>query len=212
MVVISVDVIRIACEKRRVGNTANESAAQGKMVEQPKESALVAKQRRGLARAQGVGGHSYYLVGESVGRRGGMQVRRDSTRVDPDCQVIERGTFVLRVSEIEKVVQEELDRLKREPPAPRELQRALNQYEADLYRALERVGRKADLLNAYSVESGRPDFVNEDLARHRAVGVQDIQSVAWRQLPDGARAVVSVVPEGKTSLAAAAPAAKGGAK
>jgi zinc protease len=114
------------------------------------------------------------------------------------------------LTEIEKVVQEELDRIKNEPPTARELERALNGYEAGFYRSLERVGSQANNLNAYTVEAGRPDFANEDLWRHLAVDPPDIRSVAWRELPDRARVVVSVVPMGKTELAAAAP--KAGAR
>ena len=112
------------------------------------------------------------------------------------------------LTEIERIVQEELDRVKREPPTARELERAVNQYEAGFYRALERIRDKADLLNAYDMETGRPDYFNEDLARHRALDGRDVQSTARRQLPDDARVVMSVVPTGKTSLAAT----KGGAR
>ncbi|MEP6801368.1 MAG: pitrilysin family protein [Acidobacteriota bacterium] len=106
------------------------------------------------------------------------------------------------LTEIERIVQEELDRVKREPPTARELERAVNQYEAGFYRALERNRDKADLLNAYDMETGRPDYFNEDLTRHRALDGRDVQSTARRQLPDDARVVLSVVPAGKTSLAA----------
>lgn len=116
------------------------------------------------------------------------------------------------LSEIERVVQEEIDRLKAEPPAKRELQRALNGYEADLYRSLESVGSQANILNAYEVEAGRPDYVHEDLSRHRAIDPSDIPSVARRELPDGARVIVSVVPTGKPELAASAAPTRGGAR
>ncbi len=112
------------------------------------------------------------------------------------------------LSEIEKIVQEEIDRLKREPPTARELERAINQYEAGFYRALERNRDKADLFNAYDMEAGRPDYFNEDLARHRALDGRDVQSTTRRQLPDDGRVILSVVPTGKSSLAAA----KGGAR
>ncbi len=106
------------------------------------------------------------------------------------------------LTEIERIVQEELDRVKREPPTARELERAVNQYEAGFYRSLERNRDKADLLNAYDMETGRPDYFNEDLTRHRALDGRDVQSTARRQLPDDARVVLSVVPAGKPSLAA----------
>lgn len=54
--------------------------------------------------------------------------------------------------ELEAIIQEELDHIKAEPPTEREVQRAINQYEAGFLRRLERVGGfggKADQLNMY---------------------------------------------------------------
>ena len=44
------------------------------------------------------------------------------------------------VAEIQKVIDEELDKLRRDPPDAREVQRAINQIEAAFYRRMERVG------------------------------------------------------------------------
>ena len=49
------------------------------------------------------------------------------------------------------MIDEELDRLRRDGPEPREVQRAINQMEASFYQRMERVGSfggKADQLNA----------------------------------------------------------------
>jgi len=112
------------------------------------------------------------------------------------------------LSEIEKLVQEEIARLKSEPPSAHEMERALNQIQASFYRSLERVEGKANRLNSYYFQAGRPDYTNEDLARYRALDASDIPSVARRYLPDDARVVLSVVPIGHKELAAAAAPAK----
>ncbi len=104
------------------------------------------------------------------------------------------------LAELETVIEEELNRIKAEPPAPRELQRAVNQYEASFYRGLERVARKASLLNEYLVAAGDPDYFNEDLARYRAADPSDIQNAAQTYLPDNGRVILSVVPLGKKEL------------
>src|SRR5687767_2170180 len=44
------------------------------------------------------------------------------------------------VEELQKAIDEEFDRLRREPPDARELQRALNQIEASFYRRMARIG------------------------------------------------------------------------
>jgi zinc protease len=108
------------------------------------------------------------------------------------------------LGEVEKVIHEELDRIEKEPPMKREVQRAVNQYEAGFLDRLEGVGGfggKADQLNAYYVETGNPDYFNEDLARYRAADPQDISTVAVTTLRDDARVVLSIVPAGKKDLA-----------
>ena len=109
------------------------------------------------------------------------------------------------LTELETAIQQELHRIKLETPAARELQRAVNQYEASFLSRLERVGGfggKADLLNNYFLRTGNPDFFNEDLSRYRSLDPKDISTVAQTYLRDDARVILSVVPEGKTELAA----------
>jgi zinc protease len=147
-----------------------------------------------------------------------LQVAQDVSAVQQSEELA--STFLITVtareghdlSEIERLVQEEIDRVKNAPPAPREVERAVNQFEASFYHAMERVGGfggKADQLNAYAFAAGRPDYYNEDRARYLSLDGNDIQSAARRYLPDDARVLLSVVPTGKTSLAARAPAAGG---
>jgi zinc protease len=109
------------------------------------------------------------------------------------------------LAEIEKLIREEIQRIKEEPPTLRELQRAVNGYEADFLDRLERIGGfggKADQLNAYFVETGNPDYFHEDLARYKALSSDDIRSVARTYLRDDGDVVLSVVPVGKRNLAA----------
>ncbi len=68
------------------------------------------------------------------------------------------------------MIDEEIEKLRNEPPTDREVQRALNQIESSFYNSMERVGGfsgKADQLNNYYTETGNPDWFNEDLARYR---------------------------------------------
>ena len=95
--------------------------------------------------------------------------------------------------------------MKRDPPAARELERAVNQIESAFYNGLERIGGfggVADQLNAYELYAGRPDYFAEDLARYTSLDPRDVQATANRYLRDDARLVLSVVPQGKKALAA----------
>jgi zinc protease len=105
------------------------------------------------------------------------------------------------LAELETVIQEEIEKLRREPPARRELDRAVNQYETGYLSGLESIGRKSDLLNGYYLRTGNPDYFNEDLSRYRALDPGDISAAITTYLRDDARLVLSVVPKGKTDLA-----------
>jgi zinc protease len=99
------------------------------------------------------------------------------------------------VDRIRTVVDEELDRLRAEPPAPEELARAVNRIEAAYFDVLEDLTEKADLLNAGLVQAGNPDYANEDLARYRALDPQDIQAAVRAHLPPDRRVELVVEPE-----------------
>lgn len=102
------------------------------------------------------------------------------------------------VDELQRVVDEEIAKLQRETPASREVERALNQFEASYYSRLERVGGfggKADQLNAYFTSTGNPDWFNEDLARFRAISPSDVRAAAEAFLPAVRRVELVVVPE-----------------
>ena len=103
------------------------------------------------------------------------------------------------VEELQKVIDEEIDKLAASPPEPRELERALNQIEASFLRQAERVGGfggKANQLNAYYTNTGTPDFFNEDLARYRSLDASDIASAVQRYLPKDRRVEMVVLPGG----------------
>ncbi|MGE0448583.1 MAG: M16 family metallopeptidase [Vicinamibacterales bacterium] len=104
------------------------------------------------------------------------------------------------LDEIQRVIDEELTRLRTEPPTDRELQRAVNQIESSFYSRMERVGGfggKADQLNRYYTLTGNPDWFNEDLARYRALSPSDVQAAAAEMLPLDRRVELSVMPEAK---------------
>jgi zinc protease len=102
------------------------------------------------------------------------------------------------LDELKKVIDEELDKLRQAQPDAREVTRALNQYEANFYRQMERVGGfggKANQLNAYYTATGNPDYFEQDLARYRDVTASEIQGAVVTFLPKDKRVELSVVPQ-----------------
>ena len=100
------------------------------------------------------------------------------------------------LSEIEAIVEEELDNIRRKPPTRKEIQRAKNIFESDRVRYLERLGGfygKADLLNHYNVMANDPSVINTDIERYIAVEPEDVsRSVSSL---DGNRVRLIVLPE-----------------
>jgi len=115
---------------------------------------------------------------------------------DPPAQTLDK---------LKAIVDEEIAKLAAAPPADREVLRVLNQTEASFYSRMESVGGfggKADQLNGYLMQTGNPDYFNEDLARYRALQPNDIQAAVRRWLVPDRRLELTVVP--------AAPAKDGG--
>jgi len=109
------------------------------------------------------------------------------------------------LKELETAIAEELEKIKAEGPAPREVERARNGYEASFLYRLQTVGGfggKTDQLNLYNTYVGDPGYFDKDLARYRRVTAEEVKRVANRYLPPNARVVLSVVPEGKMELQA----------
>src|SRR5512141_1847075 len=125
----------------------------------------------------------------------------DSRRLDGEFDVIATARPGHKLPELQTVVDAELQRLATAGPAARELEQAKNAGEASFLRGIERVGRKADQLNAYYYQIGDPDGFQRDLDRYRAVTAADIQRVVRTYLT-GPRAILSIVPQGKRDLAA----------
>ncbi|MDT7809381.1 MAG: zinc protease [Acidobacteriota bacterium] len=114
------------------------------------------------------------------------------------------------LEEIERIVGDEIEKIKAAPPSPEEMERVYNAREAGFIYGLQTVGSfggKDDQLNNYATFLGNPGYFEQDLARYRAVTAADVQRVARQYLTDK-RYVLSVVPRasGPTNAAGPAPA------
>jgi zinc protease len=133
-----------------------------------------------------------------------MQIAQDvsafqaSAQISSSFQVVATPRPGHTVAELQKVIDEEIQKLQREPPTAHEMERSVNQIEASFYNRMERVGGfggKADQLNAYYTYTGDPDWFNEDLGRYRVLSPNDVTAAAAQFLPLDKRVELTVQPE-----------------
>jgi len=123
-----------------------------------------------------------------------------SANLSSSFQIIATARPGHTIAELQKAIDEELQKLQREDPSQRELERSVNQIEASFYNRMERLGGfggKADQINGYYSETGDPDWFNEDLNRYRGLSPSDIRAAAGHHLPLDRRVELIVEPEKK---------------
>ena len=108
------------------------------------------------------------------------------------------------LTQMEKAIMEEIERLAKDGPTAEEMTMARNVSEARSVFALQGVLGKADRINSYMTFRGKPDLFNEELENVRKVTAADVQRVARTYLSKP-RVIISTVPNGKKELAAAVP-------
>jgi zinc protease len=126
----------------------------------------------------------------------------DATLLSGDFWVRIRARPEVDLDRIEAAVDEEVARLAQTPPSQEELQRVVNGMVTGFVGALETVEGKADRLNDYLYYAGNAGYAEQDLARFRALTPADIQRVARQYLAGRNHVIISIVPQGKTELAA----------
>ncbi len=103
----------------------------------------------------------------------------------------------VKPEQIEKAVDEELEKLLRDGPTQAEVDAARNVIETNIIRGLETLGGfggVADRLNQYNHYLGDPAYLGKDLARYHAATPASIQKFAREQLGTNSRVVVFGVP------------------
>ena len=123
-------------------------------------------------------------------------------RIAGDFFVRITGREGIDLSRLEGMVLEEVARIAASGPTAEELERVKNLLATRMVGALETVAGKADQLNHYFYYTGDPDYSAELLAQYQALTPADLQRVARAYLHERNRIVISIVPEGRTELAA----------
>lgn len=95
----------------------------------------------------------------------------------------------------EKVLFEEIEKLRTEVPSARELQKAKNQLLADYYRELKTIANKANFIGNHEVFHGDWRKLNDYEAAIKAVSQEDVKRVASKYLSPRNRTVGTLIPE-----------------
>ena len=110
----------------------------------------------------------------------------------------------VKTEDIEATIYAEIDRLKTEPIADWELQKAKNTTRRNLINNLQSSLARANILGLYSVYYNDPGLINNRLDKVAAVTKEDVQRVAKTYLVDTNRTVVITMPKAKAKPATGA--------
>jgi zinc protease len=112
--------------------------------------------------------------------------------------------------ELEKAIDEELQKLRNDGPDQKEVDRARNLIETGAIQGLEKVGGfggVANRLNTYNHFLGDPGYLAKDIGRYREVTPSTVKQIAQQYLPNTKRIIVVGLP-GEQKLAAEPPTPK----
>ncbi len=104
------------------------------------------------------------------------------------------------LAEIEKVVDEEVAKLRTQPPRADEVTRAKNQIRTDLLQSMATLAGKATRLLYYDVFAGDPDYLRRDLERYELATTQSLMSWARKVLGQSDRVVIAVAPNPRAPI------------
>ena len=110
----------------------------------------------------------------------------------------------VKTEDIEAVIYAEMGRLKEEPIADWELQKAKNTTRRNLINGLQSSLSRAITLGQYTVYYNEPGLINARLSKVAAVTKEDVQRVASKYLVDTNRTVVITMPKAKAKSATGA--------
>lgn len=108
----------------------------------------------------------------------------------------------VKEQDVEAAIYEEIDRLKKEPIADWELQKAKNTTRRNFINNLQSSLSRAITIGQYAVYYNEPNLINVRLDKVAAVTKEDVQRVANKYLIDTNRTVVITVPQPQSKPAA----------
>jgi zinc protease len=108
----------------------------------------------------------------------------------------------VKTDDVESAIYAEIDRLKKEPIADWELQKAKNTTRRNLVNGLQSSLLRAITIGQYATYYNDPNLINTRLDKVAAVTKEDVQRVANKYLLDTNRTVVITMPKAKSATGA----------
>ena len=99
------------------------------------------------------------------------------------------------LGQLQRAVDQVLKTMLDAPPSSQELSRAITGFETQFILRLERLQRRAELLNVYAARTGQPDYAEKDLQRYREVTARTVHSWCKKVLRTSRRLTLLVTPE-----------------
>ncbi|MBL38977.1 MAG: peptidase M16 [Xanthomonadales bacterium] len=109
------------------------------------------------------------------------------------------------LAEMEVAVRETLAEFAERPVSEDDLQKFKAQYEAQRVFGLQSVAGKVSTLAAFETYTGSPAGIAEEIQRYLNVEIADVDRVFEQYIEDQPAVILSIVPNGRTELAAAEP-------
>ncbi|WP_437678819.1 M16 family metallopeptidase [Sorangium sp. So ce131] len=94
-----------------------------------------------------------------------------------------------------KLIDAELERLRKAPPSQDEHERARTKLLSDLVFSMEQVTARANAINNYNQQAGDPGYFPKDVARYEKATAADLQKATADFLPAGRRVIALVTPK-----------------
>jgi zinc protease len=113
------------------------------------------------------------------------------------CQITARPG--VKLEDLEKAFDEEVDRLRTEGPTQEELDRARTQMLSEMIEGLQRLGGVADMMNRYNQYEGDPGYLAKDVARYETLTPKEIQKFGADTFQKNQRVVVYCEPGKKVT-------------
>jgi zinc protease len=130
-----------------------------------------------------------------------VRMSNQSQKLDGMIQLVVTAKPGVLPSDIDAEITRALSAVIASGVTDRELTRVKNGMRASMLDGLANVASKAFRLSYYNYFTGNPDYLAQDLARYDALTPAAVQRAARTYLAGTPRVVLTIVPEGKTSLA-----------